>query len=87
MSDTNVHTGKCFCGAVELTVTGEPVAMGYCHCNSCREWSASPVNAFTLWSPEAVQITKGVDNIGSYQKTPKSIRKWCSTLPAHSRLL
>jgi hypothetical protein len=49
MSDANVYAGKCFCGAVELTVTGEPVAMGYCHCNSCREWSAGPVNAFSLW--------------------------------------
>jgi hypothetical protein len=79
MSDT----GKCFCGAVELTVTGEPVAMGYCHCDSCRAWSAGPVNAFTLWPPEAVQITKGVDNIGSYQKTEKSIRKWCKTCGGH----
>ena len=35
------HRGACFCGAVQLTVTGEPVAMGYCHCDSCRHWSAS----------------------------------------------
>lgn len=31
--------------------------MGYCHCESCRHWSAGPVNAFTLWKPEALQIT------------------------------
>jgi hypothetical protein len=30
MSD-KVYSGKCFCGAVEIRVTGEPVAMGYCH--------------------------------------------------------
>jgi hypothetical protein len=83
MSDANVHTGKCFCGAVELSVTGEPAAMGYCHCDSCREWSASPVNAFSLWPPEAVQVTKGADNIDSYQKTEKSIRKWCKTCGGH----
>src|SRR5262245_53299221 len=34
-----VHLGKCFCGAVEIRVTGEPAAMGYCHCTSCRQWS------------------------------------------------
>jgi len=83
MSDANVHTGKCFCGAVELSVAGEPAAMGYCHCDSCREWSASPVNAFSLWPPEAVQVTKGADNIDSYQKTEKSIRKWCKTCGGH----
>jgi hypothetical protein len=35
-------------------VSGEPVAMRYCHCESCRHWSAGPVNAFSLWQPTAV---------------------------------
>jgi hypothetical protein len=83
MSDAKVHTGRCFCGAVELSVTGEPAAMGYCHCDSCREWSAGPVNAFSLWSPEDVRITKGAENIGSYQKTATSVRKWCKTCGGH----
>jgi hypothetical protein len=83
MGDENLHTGKCFCGAVELTVTGEPLAMGYCHCDSCRAWSAGPVNAFSLWPPDAVRITKGANDIGSYQKTKKSIRKWCKTCGGH----
>ncbi len=29
---TDTHTGACFCGAVEIEVTGAPEAMGYCHC-------------------------------------------------------
>ncbi|MCP6695535.1 GFA family protein [Pseudomonas donghuensis] len=57
--------------------------MGYCHCESCRHWSAGPVNAFTLWRPEAVQVTRGADNIGTYNKTPQSFRKWCKTCGAH----
>ena len=77
------YTGSCFCGAVELTVTGEPAAMGYCHCDSCRSWAAAPVNAFTLWKPEAVRITRGADNIGTYHKTPRSHRKWCRTCGGH----
>jgi hypothetical protein len=32
MSNGKTYTGSCFCGAVQLTVNGEPVAMGYCHC-------------------------------------------------------
>ena len=74
MSDSKVYRGSCFCGAVEVTATGEPAAMGYCHCDSCRHWSAGPVNAFTLWPPAAVKITKGETTVGSYAKTPKSIR-------------
>jgi hypothetical protein len=77
------HTGSCFCGAVQLTVSGEPAAMGYCHCESCRSWSAGPVNAFTLWQPDNVKVTRGADLIGSYAKTPRSLRKWCTSCGGH----
>ena len=33
MSD--VYKGSCFCGAVEIEVSGAPAAMGYCHCDDC----------------------------------------------------
>jgi hypothetical protein len=77
------YRGSCFCGAVEIEVTGEPAAMGYCHCGSCRHWSAGPVNAFTLWPPDAVKITKGKDNVITYNKTPVSYRKTCKTCGGH----
>jgi hypothetical protein len=83
MSDTKTYSGSCFCGAVQLSVTGDPAAMGYCHCESCRRWSAGPVNAFTLWPPAAVQVTKGADLLGSYSKNPQSIRKWCTACGGH----
>ncbi len=83
MSNDQMYEGSCFCGAVQLTVKGEPAAMGYCHCESCRHWSAGPVNAFTLWKPEAVQIVHGADNVGTYNKTPQSHRKWCKICGGH----
>ena len=83
MNAEKSYTGSCFCGAVQLKVTGEPEAMGYCHCESCRHWSAGPVNAFTLWKPEAITIIKGVDNIETYNKTPASYRKWCKMCGGH----
>ena len=77
------YSGACFCGAVQLEVTGVPVAAGYCHCDSCRRWSAAPINAFSLWKPDAVKVTRGADNIGVYNKTEKSFRKWCKTCGGH----
>ena len=77
------YKGRCFCGAVQIEVTGEPAAMGYCHCSSCRSWSAGPVNAFTLWPPSAVTITRGAELLGSYHKTENSIRKWCTACGGH----
>jgi len=83
MNEEQKYQGSCFCGSVQFTVTGTPEAMGYCHCESCRHWSAGPVNAFSLWKPEAVQITQGADNIGTYHKTDNSYRKWCKTCGGH----
>jgi hypothetical protein len=77
------HIGKCFCGAVEISVTGKPEAMGFCHCASCRSWGAAPVNAFTLWKPENVKVTKGAEHVATYHKTDKSHRKFCRTCGGH----
>ena len=83
MEKGSSYSGSCFCGAVQFTVSGEPVAMGYCHCDSCRHWSAGPVNMFTLGKPDAVQITQGAENIGASSKTPHSYRKWCKSCGGH----
>ena len=77
------YQGSCFCKAVQFDVRGEPAAMGYCHCESCRSWSASPVNAFTLWKPEQLSVTRGADKIGSFARTPASLRKWCVECGGH----
>jgi hypothetical protein len=80
---TNKNTGACFCGAVEIEVTGAPEAMGYCHCASCRSWSAGPVNAFTLWKPDNVKVTKGADLVGRFKKTENSDRQFCTRCGGH----
>jgi hypothetical protein len=81
MSDK--HTGTCFCGAVGVEVTGAPEAMGYCHCESCRSWSAGPVNAFTLWKPGNVRIAEGAELVGQFKKTEKSERQFCTRCGGH----
>src|SRR5262245_24512975 len=78
-----VLKGGCFCGEVQFEVTGQPAAMGYCHCDSCRQWSAGPVNAFSLWNPSALKITRGAGSIGTFNKTPISHRKWCTKCGGH----
>jgi hypothetical protein len=57
--------------------------MGYCHCSSCRSWSASPVNAFTLWKPENVKVTNGAEFIGHFMKTKMSDRQYCKKCGGH----
>ena len=77
------YEGSCFCGKVKFEVSGDSLGMGYCHCQSCRHWSAGPVNAFSLWKPDSLKITAGQDQIKSYAKTPNSERKWCQNCGGH----
>jgi len=77
------HRGACFCGAVHIEVEGEPEVMGYCHCSSCRSWSAAPVNAFSLWKPQTVRVVSGAEHIATFQKTAFSERQYCSKCGGH----
>lgn len=77
------YQGKCFCGAVEIAVSGAPAAMGYCHCDSCKTWAAAPINAFSLWDPASVKVVKGADQIGMFKKTENSHRQFCKTCGGH----
>ena len=65
-----IQTCRCFCGAIEITVTGAPVGIGYCH-------------PFTLWPSDAVRITAGADKVGSYRKGSNSLRQFCSVCGGH----
>jgi hypothetical protein len=77
------HNGECFCGTVRIEVSGEPEAMGYCHCGSCRSWSGGPVNAFSLWKPDAVKVTAGEEHIGTFEKSAFSQRQYCTRCGGH----
>ena len=71
------HTGSCFCGGVAIEVTGAPLEMGYCHCNSCRTYAGGALAAFTLWKTENVRVTRGAELIGRFAKTDTSHRQFC----------
>jgi len=90
MNEETYYVGRCFCGDVQLSLVGEPEVMAYCHCDSCRHWSAGPVSAFTLWQPNNFKVTKGAKNISSFDKNPSthdktviSNRVWCKTCGGH----
>ena len=82
-ADAATYKADCFCGAVELEVTGKPVFAGYCHCSDCQAWSAAPINAFSLWKSDSVRITRGETDIATFHKTENSYRKFCKQCGGH----
>jgi hypothetical protein len=79
----NTHKGACFCGAVEIAAHGDPIDMGYCHCTSCRTYSGAPLVAFTIWPTAQVEVTKGGELLGSFNKVGTSNRKYCLRCGGH----
>ena len=60
--------------------------MGYCHCGSCRSWSAAPLTAFSLWKADAVKITSGAEYLRTFKKTERSERQFCDRCGGHLML-
>jgi hypothetical protein len=82
-TDETTYEGSCYCGAVKIRVSGEAAGAGYCHCKACRSWSAGPVNAFTLWAPENVEVVEGAEHVGEYNANERSFRQWCTKCGGH----
>lgn len=81
--ENSFQRGTCFCGKVEIEVTGSPEEMGYCHCQSCRSYSGAPVSAYLLWKSENVRVTRGDAWIGRFNKTGMSERCFCTVCGGH----
>jgi hypothetical protein len=77
------RSGSCFCGAVQLLVTGQPSIVAFCHCSDCTSWAGAPLQAFSLWTPNSIEVSEGLDKLGTYTKSGDSHRKFCTECGGH----
>ena len=75
-----VRRGSCLCGAVQFDVTGEPITMTYCHCESCRRWVSAPAMGGCLFRSGQVQLVAGEDKLTLFKRTngTGSLRRFCA---------
>lgn len=73
------RTGRCFCGAVEVDIEGEPAVQAYCHCSSCRGWLGAPIHSAALWPTPKVNVRQGADRLAVFKKTEASHRHFCTS--------
>ncbi len=86
MSEATRSSG-CICGAVALSITGEPAVMAYCHCESCRRWLGAPIHAAALFPTDNVRVEKGDDLLATYKRTESSHRQYCTSCGAPVRVV
>lgn len=75
MSEKNVYSGGCLCGAVRFEAKGEPLGSSHCHCEMCRRASGAPVVTFISFEADKIAWTKGKPQI--YKSSSFASRGFC----------
>mgnify|MGYP001828849422 CR=1 FL=1 len=69
------HPGGCLCGAIRFQAIGAPLWTAYCHCQSCRRATGSPVAAFAGFPADRFVVTRGAPR--RRQSSPGVVRSFC----------
>ncbi|MEM8553415.1 MAG: GFA family protein [Pseudomonadota bacterium] len=73
-------TGRCLCGAVEITVDGDFIAaVGVCHCGLCQRWTGNTWGSFEA-TAKAVTVQ---GEVAKYASTSFSERGFCPKCGTH----
>lgn len=67
------HSGGCLCGAVRYTVSGAPIRVGLCHCETCQKNTGAPYFAFAVFPSGQVTIDGTLEDVFA----PKIARQFC----------
>lgn len=62
---------SCPCGAVVVTLQGEPVLQFYCHCDDCQTISGGAYVPVALFPAEAVESVEGRVDTWTYRVLPR----------------
>ena len=68
-------TGGCLCGAVRYRAEGKVKWTSYCHCQSCRRATGSPVAAFAGFDETRFSYTAGAPQV--FASSPGVRRSFC----------
>ncbi|MGN7736090.1 GFA family protein [Sinorhizobium sp. NFACC03] len=52
-----IFSGKCLCGQVQVSLRGEPLRVGICHCMDCRKESGSAFTFYGIWPADQFERT------------------------------
>ena len=67
--------GRCLCGRTRFEYRGKPNWVAYCHCESCRRNTASPVTAFFGVDDGKWSLTGETPAV--YESSPGVRRSFC----------
>lgn len=60
-------TGRCLCGAVELSISEPLVGARYCHCTRCQRRTGTAFAVSGLTRPGSFSITRGAEAVREFR--------------------
>jgi len=73
--EKKTYAGGCFCGALRYEVSGAPLSLCYCHCESCRRAAGSPAVAWGTFERSGFRVTRG--SMAELSSSPRVLRGFC----------
>jgi hypothetical protein len=77
MADLDV---QCPCGSTTLTLSGEPVMQGYCHCDDCQAASGAAYVPRAVYPGAAIRVKAGETRAWTYRTNPRINCAKCGVL-------
>ena len=72
---SDVHTGRCLCGAVRFSAEGRRIWVAHCHCESCRRATGAPITTYVGFKSESFAFTAGEPL--AFESSPGVTRRFC----------
>jgi hypothetical protein len=69
----------CRCGAVEIEISGEPVAQFYCHCDDCQAVHGGAYVPEAAYPADAVSVLRGDPLTWKLRRSPRFTCRECGT--------
>jgi len=77
---SKTYTGKCLCGAISYTATGQPVIVARCHCDACRRLSGTGHAVGAMFPAKAVTLSGEVREFSYTSDKGSTVTKaFCAT--------
>lgn len=68
-------TGRCLCGAVTLSIDGEPITTRMCWCRDCQRWAAGNATVNVVFPADAISTTGEVSWFASTAESGNAMRR------------
>lgn len=70
---------ECRCGAIGVSLSGEPITCFYCHCDDCQVAHGAAYVPVVLYPARAVTVTRGEPISWMVKATPRTTCPRCGT--------